>query len=286
MTKKKYPPGVWRLVTGSAASGAWNMSIDEAILISAGRKEFLPTMRLYAWQPPCLSLGYAQPVKNVNLSSLTTYGWDLVRRPTGGRAILHIDELTYAVIAPNNEPRLTGGVLESYQHLSEAILLALMVLGIEAQSKAKPLPAPTQPTGFGDKVDQNPVCFEMPSNYEITVNGKKLVGSAQARKNDGILQHGSLPLYGDLSRISWALAFKDEQARANAATRLLDRATTVESVLNQKVSWEEASQAFIEGFKRELNIIFEQSDLSPTELALAEELRHTKYAAPTWTNRI
>ena len=262
------------------------MAIDEAILVSTGRKESLPTLRLYAWQPPCLSLGYAQPMSDVDFSALEIHGWEMVRRPTGGRAILHTDELTYAVVASDNEPRLAGGVLESYQRLSEAILIALRMLGIEAQSRAEPLPAPIQPSGFIGEDNQNPVCFEIPSNYEITANGKKLVGSAQARKKEGILQHGSLPLSGDLSRISRALAFKNEQARTNAATRLLDRATTVESALNRKVTWEEAAQVFAEGFKRGLNIMFEKSDLSPTELALAEELLHTKYAAPIWTNRI
>jgi lipoate-protein ligase A len=286
MTAKKYPPAIWRLVTTSPACGAWNMAIDEVILRSIGREEALPTLRLYAWQPPCLSLGYAQPFNDVDITSLTDYGWDLVRRPTGGRAILHTDELTYAVIAPENEPRLAGGVLESYQRLSEAILLALRVLGIEAQARVKPSPAPTQPSVLTEETNQNPVCFEVPSNYEITVNGKKLVGSAQARKKEGVLQHGSLLLGGDLSRISRVLAFKDEQARASAATRLLDRATTAETILKRKVTWEEAALAIVEGFKGKLNIKFKQSNLSSNELALADELLHSKYAAPLWTKRI
>ena len=93
----------------------------------------------------------------------------------------------------------------------------------------------------------NPVCFEVPSTYEITVDGKKLVGSAQARRKEGVLQHGSLPLAGDLTRIIQVLAFPDEASRSRAAERLLSRATTVETALGRSVSWEEAARAYYYG---------------------------------------
>ncbi|HEX9617401.1 MAG TPA: hypothetical protein VGA03_08280, partial [Anaerolineales bacterium] len=115
-----YPLARWRLIHTPPAPGAWNMAVDEAILEAVGRGQADPTLRLYAWSPPCLSLGYAQPSSDVDLPQLHALGWDLVRRPTGGRAILHTDELTYAVIAPLSEPRLAGSVLESYQSLSQA----------------------------------------------------------------------------------------------------------------------------------------------------------------------
>src|SRR5512133_1650859 len=98
----------WRLIRTPAASGPWNMAVDEAILEFAARGEVLPTLRLYAWEPACLSLGYAQPASDVDLEALRSHGWEMVRRPTGGRAILHTDELTYSVSGPQNEPRLTG----------------------------------------------------------------------------------------------------------------------------------------------------------------------------------
>src|SRR5512140_660191 len=105
-------PILWRVVRTPAAPGAWNMAVDEAILEFAARGAVLPTLRLYAWDPPCLSLGYAQPSSDVDLETLRRRGWDLVRRPTGGRAILHTNELTYSVSGPQHEPRLAGGVLE------------------------------------------------------------------------------------------------------------------------------------------------------------------------------
>jgi len=103
----------------------------------------------------------------------------------------------------------------------------------------------------------NPVCFEVPSAYEITIDGKKLVGSAQARRKEGVLQHGSLPLYGDLTRILQVLVYPDEAARTRASERLLQRATTVETALGRKVTWEEAAQAFTKAFKSVFNLEFQ-----------------------------
>jgi lipoate-protein ligase A len=131
----------------------------------------------------------------------------------------------------------------------------------------------------------NPVCFEVPSTYEITVDGKKLIGSAQARKKEGVLQHGSLPLAGDLTRICDALIFENEAARETAKERLLARATTVESVLGVGTDWETAAQAFVRGFEAELGIQFERGELSKSESQRAEELVKQKYAHPLWTER-
>src|SRR6266498_1079863 len=219
----------WRLLITPPARGAWNMALDESILehAQAGHGESLPTLRLYAWDPACLSLGHAQPFADVDVSRLQERGWEVVRRLTGGRAILHTDEITYSVIAPNDEPRVAGTVLESYNRLAQALLLAVKELDLPVEMKEGKTENPSSP---------NPVCFEVSSTYEITANGKKLIGSAQARKKEGVLQHGSLPLTGDLRRICQALVFENDSARENASKRLLDRATTVESALGSAVS--------------------------------------------------
>ena len=254
------------------------MAVDEAILEHIHRGESRPTLRLYAWQPACLSLGHAQPISDMDLERLHARGWEVVRRVTGGRAILHTDELTYSVTAPADEPRVAGSVLESYNRLAQALLAAVRELGLPVEMKESALPS------AGGNL--NPVCFEVPSTYEITVHGKKLIGSAQARKKEGVLQHGSLPLVGDLTRICQTLVFTDETARAQAAARLLARATTVESVLGRAVGWETAAQAFVHGFESELNLKFEEGELSTSEATRAEELVHTKYAHPSWTERV
>ncbi len=274
----QFEPAAWRLLRTSPARGAWNMAVDEAILEAVGKRKVLPTLRLYAWAPPCLSLGYAQPVSDADTNALNEYGWDLVRRPTGGRAILHTDELTYSVIAPLDEPRVAGGVLESYCRLSMALLDALHRLGLEAQAARQyTLPQGAQPAG--------PVCFEVPSNYEITVEGRKLIGSAQARKLNGVLQHGSLPLWGDLARITRALRYPDEDTRQRAAQRLLSHAANVE-MLGKKISWEESALAFEAAFQSVLHIQFHHDELTDEERARADELVSSRYSHPTWTGHI
>ena len=254
------------------------MAVDEAVLEQVQRRASLPTLRLYAWNPACLSLGHAQPYADVDVPRLRAHGWDVVRRATGGRAILHIDELTYSVVASADEPRVAGTVLESYNRLAQALLLAVRDLNLPVEIKE-------HSTGSAQK-SLNPVCFEVPSTYEITVLGKKLIGSAQARKKEAVLQHGSLPLTGDLTRICQALVFADEAAREQAASRLLARATTVESVLGRVVDWETAARAFIGAFEEQLGLSFEEAELSPSELARAEELVKEKYAHPSWTERV
>lgn len=267
----------WRLLTTTPDRGAWNMAVDEAILEHVERDEALPTLRLYAWDPPCLSLGRAQPFTDVDTTHLQEHGWDVVRRMTGGRAILHTDELTYSVTGTNKEPILAGALLESYNRLASALLTAVQGLGLMVEMK--------EGKADGNGIP-NPVCFEVPSTYEIMVGGKKLIGSAQARRKDGVLQHGSLPLSGDLTRICQALFFPDESARKAAMKRLLARATTVESVLGREVAWETASQAFVRAFEAKLGLTLEAGELTESELARAEELVNEKYAHPSWTERI
>jgi lipoyl(octanoyl) transferase len=268
---------LWRLLITPAARGAWNMALDESILEHIGCGESLPTLRLYAWEPACLSLGYAQPFADVDMARLQERGWEVVRRATGGRAILHIDELTYSVIAPDDEPRVAGSVLESYNRLAQALLLAVKNLELPVEIKEGKTDGNSIP---------NPVCFEVPSAYEITVDGKKLIGSAQARKKEGVLQHGSLPLTGDLTRICQALVFESELDRANASARLLARAATVESALGRGISWETAAQSFVQAFEAQLGLSFEKGELSESESKRTNELVKEKYDHPLWTERV
>lgn len=266
----------WRLLITPPARGAWNMAVDEALLTAVGREESLPTLRLYDWSPACLSLGYAQSFRDVDVLRLESLGWDVVRRMTGGRAILHVDELTYSVTAPPDEPRVQGSVLESYQRLAQALMLALHKLELPVEMEMNAPPA---------NATKGPVCFEVPSAYEIVIGGKKLVGSAQARKRMGVLQHGTLPLHGDLTRITQVLTFADDAARLEAAHTLLARATTAQTVTGRIIPFETAAQAFVEAFESQLGIHFERGELSGAEQAHAEELVQKKYGNPGWTER-
>lgn len=267
----------WRLIFSGPADGATNMAVDEAILqeVSAGRSP--ATLRFYAWSPPCLSLGMAQPHAEVDRERLAALGWDLVRRPTGGRAILHADELTYSVIAPQDEPRVAGSIIESYRRLSAGLIRGLELLGLHAAERNTTAPPRESNT--------NPICFEVPANYEIVVEGKKLIGSAQARKDGVVLQHGALPLVGDLSRICEALVFDDAAAREAVRARLLDHATTLDRALGRVIAWETAATTLAEGCAQALNLNFRRGDLTDAEREAAATLRAAKYASPAWTER-
>jgi lipoate-protein ligase A len=268
---------VWRLHLSPPAGGAWNMAVDEAILEAVGRGDSLPTLRLYAWDPPCLSLGSSQPLSDVDFSRLQERGWGLVRRLTGGRAVLHSDEITYSVIGPANDPHLAGTLLESYSRIAAALVETMQLIGLSVE---------VQEHAETHSKTPNPVCFEVPSTAEITAGGKKLVGSAQARRKEGVLQHGSLPLTGDLRRILQVLAFENELSRTIAASHLLDRATTVEIVLGHAVSWNEAAQAFITAFQSVLNLDLQPGELSPEEMERSGKLVASKYSHPDWNRKL
>ncbi|MGB9897103.1 MULTISPECIES: lipoate--protein ligase family protein [Thermanaerothrix] len=262
----------WRLIRSSPAPGAWNMALDEAILEAVVQWQAPPTLRLYAWNPPCLSLGYAQSFSDVDIEALEALGWDIVRRPTGGRAILHTDELTYAVIAPHDHPIVSGSVIESYRRIAAALVKALHDLGLLARADRE----------YGQIEANGAVCFEVPSNYEITVDGKKIIGSAQARRLQGVLQHGSFPLYGDLTRIVHVLRYDDPQQRARDAERLLEHATTAERVLGYPLAWETAAEAFARAFAETFDLDLREGFPSPIEMQRAEALVREKYANPSW----
>ena len=268
---------IWRLYISPPANGAWNMAVDESILENSVHGDSLPTLRLYSWDPPCLSLGRSQPYADADINALKINGWDIVRRATGGRAILHTDELTYSIIARQNNRHVNGSVLGSYRYLAKALLTALEGLGAEVEMEKE-----EKKGGVGF----NPVCFETPSAYEITVNGKKLIGSAQARQKGGVLQHGSLPLTGNLARVTEALSFPDSESRQRAADKLLLRASTVESALRREVGWEKVSKSFIHAFESVLGIQLKRGELSQPEMMRVDELIQKKYAHPDWTERI
>jgi lipoate-protein ligase A len=269
---------IWRLVKNEALPGSLNMALDESILEGVSAGISIPTLRLYAWSPPCVSLGYAQPYSDIEISRAESRGWTIVRRPTGGRAILHTDELTYAVIAPIDHPDLAGGVIPSYQRLSKALMRGLEYIGLSVNVAPE--------VKLSEQERSNPVCFEVPSSYEIEVAGRKLLGSAQVRRLGGVLQHGTLPLRGDITRICDALLFTDEEIRQRAKERVQSRAASVGELLNSEVSWERAADALIRGFEHALGWEFKEISLSKVELDRAAELEKSRYANPQWTERL
>ncbi len=253
----------WRLLLHGSADGATNMAVDEAIGTSVAKGSSPPTIRFYSWFPATLSLGKNQPLSEVDLSACKTAGYQVVRRPTGGRAVLHAREITYSVAAPPTDPRLAGGVLDAYRRLSLGLIEGLKLLGVDVEQAGPDARA-------GE--DVSAACFEVPSAYEISVKGRKLIGSAQRRAQGFVLQHGAIPLVGDVAEIADFLNLDDEE-RESLRKTLRKRATTLEEVLGRAVSFHRAAVALAAGFEIALNIELEVGELTSQEERFVLDLR-------------
>lgn len=265
------PQAEWRMVSTAEHDGPTNMAIDEAILVAVAEGRSPPTIRFYGWHPPCVSVGYGQSMRGaIDLGACVERGYDWVRRPTGGRAVLHIDELTYSVTAPQDEPRVRGDIVSSYRRLSRGLVAGSRYLGADVrQAEGQEL------EGAGSEA-----CFDVPSHYEVTASGRKLVGSAQVRKRGVVLQHGALPLRGDVGRLADVLALSEEERQALRA-KLRGRAIALDEALGRLVSWEEAMEALAVGFGQALKLVLVREDLAPHELAAATRLQ-AHYSSDQW----
>ena len=276
-------PAVWRLVIDDQPrSGAANMAIDQAVAEACAAGASLPTLRFYQWQPPAVSLGRHQPLAEIDRAAVEVRGYEIVRRPTGGRAILHTDEWTYSVAAPLGEPRLTGGVMDAYLNLSNALLAGLVRLGVPAHKA----PATNRATNRAGG-DVSAACFEVPSAYEITAGGRKLIGSAQSRRAGYVLQHGSLPLQGDITRLIDVLAL-EPQAAAALRAELLARACTLAEALgvpddSPQVQFGAVCAAMRAGFEATLALTCKPGPLTAGELRRAAVLIREQFAHDEWT---
>jgi lipoate-protein ligase A len=252
------------------------MAVDEAIARAVVEGLAPPTLRFYAWEPPCVSLGRHQPVAALNAARCAELGYDIVRRPTGGRAILHTDELTYSFAARQDDPLMAGLVLDVYLRLATGLVEGLQRLGVEAE----PAPGTSRPGP-----DVSAACFEVPSAYEIVAGGRKLLGSAQSRRAGYVLQHGSLPLRGDLARLIDCLVLASAAEREKLRRSLTEHATTLEEAAGRSIGFDEAGDALAAGFESALAIELVAEELTEPEQAWALELERDKYGHPDWTER-
>lgn len=260
-----------RLLSQGRLRGDLNMAVDEAILSSRAT-----TLRFYQWEPPCLSLGYFQDAaKEVNLESLTELGIDLVRRPTGGKAVLHDDELTYSVVISQED--LPGTILETYYRLSLALIEGLRTMGIPAAMAALEHGATLRDPEF-----RQAACFSAPSWYEVIADGKKIIGSAQCRRNGIILQHGSIPFTLDADKVARCLGSASRERQAKVASILRAKAAGLSDILGRPVSRAELENHLIQAFRSVLGWELEPGDLTPGEIAEAEELSREKYGNRKW----
>ena len=257
----------WRVLVTPAAEGAYNMAVDEAVLEAVSREQAPPTLRFYSWNPACLSLGYNQKVgESCDLDEVGRLGYTMVRRRTGGRAVLHKDELTYSVIADNLQFG-EGSVLDIYMMISSALSEGLRSFGVEADL----VPA------YSDKgKEKSAACFDVPSSFEVAYKGRKLVGSAQFRSGRHFLQHGSILLSVDVDELISVCALPRTMRQ-----RLIEGIATVDEAANRKVEASELIPHIIRAFEGLTSSPLHESGLTKTEAARADELIG-KYRGDEW----
>jgi lipoate-protein ligase A len=262
----------WRLINSGEQTGAMNMALDEALLNSVAAGHSWPVLRFYRWQPATVTLGYAQSVHtDLDLDVCSQAGIDVVRRSTGGRAVLHDHEVTYSVIAPLNTGLFGGSVLECYRIISEVLQKTLLQLGLPAQL------VPGKPRG-GHQNSMKAVCFSAPSQYELVIEGRKVAGSAQKRQGQSFLQHGSIPLEMDLELLGKAL--KTDVNRA--ASGSLQSVGWLNQSSERTLTIDEVEAVLAEVFSAHLQVEWELSEPSLSELQDAESLCAEKFSCPEW----
>ena len=234
---------VWQYIDSGPNIGAYNMAVDEELLARAQAGEAVPVLRFYGWNPPAVSLGRFQHIESaVNADACRKHGFDIIRRITGGRAVLHHQELTYSIIARADNPLFPSTVLGTYKVIATGLLAGLKNLGISAEMVSRGGRHAT----LVEKKSKDPACFSSPSWYEILVNGKKIVGSAQRRMKGAFLQHGSI-LIGYDPRLA---------AEVISGGCGGDVVTCIKRELGRDVPFDVVKQAFVNGFSEELEIEF------------------------------
>ncbi|WRP05232.1 biotin/lipoate A/B protein ligase family protein [Rossellomorea aquimaris] len=269
----------WRFIDSGNCSPSYNMALDEALLDWHSEGKIPPTIRFYGWDPATLSIGYFQKVeKEINLDAVKEHGLGFVRRPTGGRGVLHEHELTYSVIVAEEHPEMPKTVTEAYRVISEGILKGFQGLGLEAYF-AVPKTAEERE---GLKNPRSAVCFDAPSWYELVVEGRKVAGSAQTRQKGVILQHGSILLDLDEDKLFSLFNYPSDRVKERMQRAFKSKAVAMNEISSETVTMDMAKEAFKKGFEEGLNIHLEPYELSEEETQYVVDLAGTRYESDDW----
>jgi lipoate-protein ligase A len=249
----------WRLIVDGDLAGVRNMARDMALLEAVSEGTSRPTLRLYGWSPPCLSLGRHQGPEAADLEFCRSLGIDVVRRPTGGRALLHHLELTYSVVAPLGRGPLPGHLQEAYRAICNALVRTCRTLGVAAELTGGEvnlqLPRPNTAVP----------CFEAPASGEVVVGGRKLVGSAMRAHGSAMLQHGAILLDWDGRLQAGAMGLDDDGG-------LRPHITTLAAELGAAPARERLDEVVVQAFAEEFEIGFDEEPTSHAERANEEAL--------------
>ena len=260
----------WRFIDSGNGSAAFNMALDEALLNWQSKGKIPPVIRFYGWDPATLSIGYFQKAeKEIDLEAVKKLGLGFVRRPTGGRGVLHEHELTYSVIVSESHPKMPKSVTEAYRVISEGILKGFHQLGLDAYFAVPK----TEEEREALKSPHSAVCFDAPSWYELVVEGRKVAGSAQTRQKGVILQHGSILLDLDEDKLFSLFKYPNDRVRERMQRAFKNKAVAINDISPRRITLEEAKTAFQKGFDEGLDIHLEPYELTEDELEVCSSYR-------------
>jgi lipoyl(octanoyl) transferase len=273
----------WRFIHTGSRSPEENMAIDEAILTSHSEGLSPPTVRFYGWNPPSLTIGYFQKAsEEINFDTLRERGVGFVRRPTGGRAVLHDRELTYSIIVSEDYSGMPRSVTEAYRVLSEGLVLGFRKLGLQAEMVS----LATEEDKEKYATAGSSACFDSPSWYELVVEGRKVAGSAQTRSKGVVLQHGSILLELDTDLLFSLLRFPNEKVKLRLMESFRRKAVAINDVQRalerSEIGLVETEEAFREGLAEGLGVELHAGALTEYELELTERLVREKYGTSEW----
>ncbi|SEM27757.1 lipoate-protein ligase A [Mesobacillus persicus] len=270
---------IWRYIDSGNGSPAFNMALDEALLDWHSEGKIPPIIRFYGWEPASLSIGYFQKIeKEIDMEAVKKHELGFVRRPTGGRGVLHEHELTYSVIVSEEHPEMPKTVTEAYRVISEGVLRGFQNLGLEAYF-AVPR---TDEEKNALKSPRSAVCFDAPSWYELVVEGRKVAGSAQTRQKGVILQHGAILLDLDEDKLFSLFKYPNERVKERMQKAFKTKAVAIKEISGRTVEMDEAKKAFKAGFEEGLNIELEPYTLTDEEMDYVLNLAKTKYESDEW----
>jgi lipoate-protein ligase A len=259
---------IWRLIRDDFNDGFYNMAADEAVSSAVEEGISPPTLRFYGWEFPTLSIGYSQKLDNkIDTEYCRKSKIDIVQRATGGRAVLHHDkEVTYSLVSPRDNPLFPDNISGTYKTISGALIKGISFLKINANSASR----------IPHSSFRNPSCFAAASQYEITVDGKKLIGSAQRRFKNSFLQHGSIPLENNHERLALCLGFQQEQKNKKFVSLLMEKSIALNELNGKVFSYGDVVDALVRGFGDTFNIQFKISSLTEYELEMTKKLCQKK----------
>lgn len=272
----------WYFINSGSCSPSFNMALDEALMDWHSEGLLPPIIRFYGWNPPTLSIGYFQNVeKEINMEEVRKHNLGFVRRPTGGRGVLHEHELTYSIIVSEDYPNMPATVTEAYRVLSEGLLIGFQKLGLDAYFSVPD----TDEKKSDLKKPKSAVCFDAPSWYELVVEGKKVAGSAQTRQKGVILQHGAILLDLDENKLVSLFNYPSEEVKNRVLRGLPEKAVAINRLRKTPASIEECIDAFKEGFAKGLDVELQPFSLTEEQIDYVKRLEASRYANDEWTYR-